>query len=958
MNPILAKFFKDVGQVDLSTELKLDDAWPYYSYSDERCKLKVKKEGKGKFWPIYCAAADKSELDKRGINNINLAESPLSDQLPLMLEFHLQYDMNEFTITKRRATKTNDKGEILKKSPKKSPERGMVDKAYISDRVFSNHFITQIIYDIQQFILENCIVSADKKELICVLLSQSKKAVIENTASETLRFQFPFCVIDRKYQETNLRNEILFRIKQRDYAKHFTVQPSVPWEMVVRQALWTEPIAMYGSTYTSPGYGLYKEKIYGEISKKQYKNKSAVPDSDADIASLFLNHLARKKFFKEELTSEFMADIRSNMDHYMPLLMSIYYSKDYTPTRLIPAHSLKQEVTTISGTIVEETVETDTNSPKYIAAQMMKCISIKRADEETSWIDIGKALWNAYNGDRVGLAKWMTFTGKGRTFRKADCMGKYYSFNTNKTITYKTLGWYAFLDNEGGEYTRWHKEWVESAISESINGLEADVALALYRKFWLEYSCSDLKNNQFYYFNRNIHKWTFLNDAHTLRNEVSTTFIRCYAETLERLKVSAETKGDSKSAAEDRAIKKTEILISNLKKRNFKRNVILEAAEKFYDSDFNRNLDRNDMLFGCSDAIIELTEDSAYARDGKPEDFIYQCSSVPYIRYSECKDSVVMRKLQKWLICVFPEFDLREYFLKMSASCLRGKNLDKIFPILTGSGNNSKSMIVKLFESTFGGYCVKLPTSLFTGKRGNSGAAAPEIVRAEKARVAFLQEPAEDEQINTGLLKEFSGGDTLFARGLFKEGGDITPQFTVFLMCNKIPTIPSGGKAIKNRTLVLPFSSTWAKDAPESEEEQLRKRIFKLDPAFEKQIPELAIPFLSLLVEYYPKYRAEGLKIPKSAYNATQSYWDENDMYANFVAECITKVFLPDGSIDDTAALTQSEVFRRFKTWHKDMYPSVPTPGVNLAQDEFKRVLGDKVGGKWHGYKIAEELVF
>ena len=75
-----------------------------------------------------------------------------------------------------------------------------------------------------------------------------------------------------------------------------------------------------------------------------------------------------------------------------------------------------------------------------------------------------------------------------------------------------------------------------------------------------------------------------------------------------------------------------------------------------------------------------------------------------------------------------------------------------------------------LFEKMLGEYSIKLPTSLITGKRTQSSAASPELVRAGNGvRWVVLQEPDQKDFLNIGVLKELSGNDTFYARGLFKK---------------------------------------------------------------------------------------------------------------------------------------------------------------------------------------------
>ena len=73
-------------------------------------------------------------------------------------------------------------------------------------------------------------------------------------------------------------------------------------------------------------------------------------------------------------------------------------------------------------------------------------------------------------------------------------------------------------------------------------------------------------------------------------------------------------------------------------------------------------------------------------------------------------------------------------------------------------------------------------------------------------------------------MKELSGNDTFFARGLFKEGGEITPMFKLVLICNEPPQLHNSDKATWNRIRVIPFEATFCDDAPDTYEEQLRQK--------------------------------------------------------------------------------------------------------------------------------------
>ena len=58
-------------------------------------------------------------------------------------------------------------------------------------------------------------------------------------------------------------------------------------------------------------------------------------------------------------------------------------------------------------------------------------------------------------------------------------------------------------------------------------------------------------------------------------------------------------------------------------------------------------------------------------------------------------------------------------------------------------------------------------------------------MRSKGKRFAYLEESNENDKMNIGLLKEFTGGDKITARGLYAEPIDFKPQFKMLLLCNK-----------------------------------------------------------------------------------------------------------------------------------------------------------------------------
>lgn len=394
----------------------------------------------------------------------------------------------------------------------------------------------------------------------------------------------------------------------------------------------------------------------------------------------------------------------------------------------------------------------------------------------------------------------------------------------------------------------------------------------------------------------------------------------------------------------------------------FQKSIMEQSCQLFYCEDFVKYLDTNPNTIGLINKIIEVCDGKACARPGKPEDYIMMTT---FLRYPDAKENMshnhpTVLKLKQWIGQVFVDDHLYHHFLKICASFLKGRNAEKKFHVWTGSGNNSKSMIIKLLQTTFGSYCIDFPMALLTGKAQSSSGPNPELAQSKGAHIAVLAEPDEEEKMKGGTIKRYTGGDRFFARMCNQNGGSIEAMFKTILMCNDIPAIPSGGQAVRNRLSALPFLSKWVDNPPETEEEQRRQRRFRLDPFFEEQIPSLAPAFMWLLVEYFPIYIQEGIIDPPIVRETTEQYWRDNDPYQNYIEEVVVQATIRDTtgkeSIDMGTSLTFTDLFADFKRWFRENFPGSAIPNTTQAKPQFLRRLGEQRQKRWYGYRLSNPL--
>ena len=413
--------------------------------------------------------------------------------------------------------------------------------------------------------------------------------------------------------------------------------------------------------------------------------------------------------------------------------------------------------------------------------------------------------------------------------------------------------------------------------------------------------------------------------------------------------------GDTKEMKQNKMarVEKLSKIIGNLKTRPFKNNVMAEARDMFYNEYFIKNLDADPWLVAFENGVYDLKRN--IFRDGEPNDNISKNLPISY-RNDFTIDSPSVKMAIDFFLRIFPDESIRDYFLSIQSEVFLGRNKQKIFQIWTGDGDNGKSITQDIFERMLGELCVKLPTSTITGQRGQSSSACPELVRAGSgARMCIVQEPGKTDRINTGMLKELSGNDKFYARGLHKDPVDINPMFKLVMVCNKPPVIDNSqsDQATWNRTRLIPFESFFPKDeslVPLTLEEQLEKKIFQRDPNFSDKIPDMIEGVAWYLLEIYKNNKGKIIVEPKKVLEATAEYRKSNDNFKRFLDEKVED--------SEEGRLSFNQLYDAFKDWYRESYPSKVIPNGPLMKEYIIKLWGlPSRRNYWRNKKIIEEII-
>lgn len=214
--------------------------------------------------------------------------------------------------------------------------------------------------------------------------------------------------------------------------------------------------------------------------------------------------------------------------------------------------------------------------------------------------------------------------------------------------------------------------------------------------------------------------------------------------------------------------------------------VVHNCQELFYQNGFANKLDINSYLLHFENGVLDLKEKRL--REGRPSDYLSLSTGYSFVEHKW--DDLEVMEVEDHISKVFPDPLLKQYFIEYCANLLVGGNNIKTFLNMSGEGDNGKSINMDLLKLVLGKYMKIFPTSLITGKRTQSSQATPELNGLPGVRFAVIQEPNSKDVLNVGFLKELSGNDVIYVRGLYKDSQEVRPQFKLALICNHLPSLP------------------------------------------------------------------------------------------------------------------------------------------------------------------------
>ena len=610
----------------------------------------------------------------------------------------------------------------------------------------------------------------EDRHLWCLVLEKPGPRLENEKIKDGFHLHFPHFITTSWIQDFYLRDRVIVKMMEKKIWKDCIFTTKI--EDIIDERMAGKTWMMYGSmNYKSKESRPYLYNRWETVKGKKWGHAF-----DHNLNEVSLNVI-----FEEEMVFR-KTSLRYNLPRFLSVRGWTVETplKDEIEKRSIVASKKKRRPVIIR----KKNPETIIEELKFIRdREILDMLSDSRADNYADWIDVGWILFNIGEGCEDALQMWIDFSKRSSKFVEGECDDVW----SRMEIRNKNMGslmYLAKLDSPK-EYKRFQDETINNDLYHcsrlsKIN--EYIISQIVIKAFQNRFICADAKKDIWYEYRG--HKWVEDNGSISLKKIMSEDIHDLFRNYESRTIKDCEDE-DKEGAAEAKIIQKrlqkAQDVIHNAP---FQRRIIEMCKLEWYNRDFYKKINENRYLLGCENGVIDL--ELGTFRDGRPDDYITYSTGLYYntdynSRHPDIQD------LDEFLLKIFPNRNLREYFLDFLCGALQG-NKNKIFLIMSGSGNNGKSVTMQLLELTFGtgadGYFGKFPRELIISSRGNSsGQCRPELARVRGKKFMAADEVTHKEELNIGEVKRLTGNDSIYARTLHEKGDEIKPQFTLIIQC-------------------------------------------------------------------------------------------------------------------------------------------------------------------------------
>lgn len=525
-----------------------------------------------------------------------------------------------------------------------------------------------------------------------------------------------------------------------------------------------------------------------------------------------------------------------------------------------------------------------------IIERLLSLLSPSRYDNRDEWLHLGFCLHNI-NKD-ICLPYWIEFSKKSDKYKPGECEEIWSKAHDYGAYTIKHLHDWARRDSPDAYRLAFEDNVFARIVDEGPSHEKlADIAFDVLDK---QYICSDYTGDVWYYYNGN--NWEIDDGACELYSKLTTTVrdyikynatlfsndgeSRCSRSTYQQ---SGGGGGGKQNTPSDKIFTAALLLENN----TYVRSVLRCLKVKCHDKDFYNSLDTNVNLISFKNGCWMLKEKEFRALT--PDDRVSIC--IPYnYEFETCDDEMREIVIDYWNK-LHPNPDQREYMLKCFARQLygdKGNNLLHLHAGFMGQAANGKSSFFDILEKCFHKYVAKFPITYLTTKNiATADSPSPMFNEWRGVRFLYSTEPNSSDTLDSGILKELTGGEKVVYRLLYSNNRkSFTPQYKVHIMCNDPPMVHGNDCGVQRRMVKVDYISKFVSSNEVNESEHMYER----DEDFIMNVTKTE-SFKCEFVRYLFEHYDHGFQYipPDVVRHSSRMYLLDNDVIRQFVNDYIVE---------------------------------------------------------------------
>lgn len=272
------------------------------------------------------------------------------------------------------------------------------------------------------------------------------------------------------------------------------------------------------------------------------------------------------------------------------------------------------------------------------------------------------------------------------------------------------------------------------------------------------------------------------------------------------------------------------------------------------------------------------------------------------------------------------DLEIIEYLQRAAGYSLTGSNAEEAFFIISGPPASGKSTFLDALHAALGQYATSTQSETFMYRR-NQSTPHNELARFAGMRLVSVSEVRESDSFDEALIKQFTGGDRVTARYLYRDAFEYRPQLKLWIGTNHDPD--ARDQAMWRRIKKVAFRNAIPYE--------------RRDPGLKTMLrdPEIGgAAVLSWAVQGAVKWYDSGLQQPVSVTEQVRAYHQDQDRVSQFIDDCLTYTPGARTSLNDMWDTWRNwcQITSEFPGRQPGLKKVLEARGVTVGRDERGRV--------------------